>query len=100
MMEIKRCNSLEEARAEIDKLDDTIVELIAARNAYIRQLAHFKNSIDEIKAEDRISDVINRVRSRAIELDLSPNLINELYINMIDAMVDSEVAEFKNAKNF
>jgi len=99
-MEIKRCNSLEEARAEIDKLDDTIVELIAARNAYIRQLAHFKNSIDEIKAEDRISDVINRVRSRAIELDLSPNLINELYINMIDAMVDSEVAEFKNAKNF
>jgi len=99
-MEIKRCNSLEEARAEIDKLDDTIVELIAARNAYIRQLALFKNSNDEIKAEDRISDVINRVRSRAIELDLSPNLINELYINMIDAMVDSEVAEFKNAKNF
>jgi len=99
-MEIKECNSLEEARAEIDKLDDQIVELIAARNAYVRQLAHFKNSIDEIKAEDRISDVINRVRARAIELDLSPNLINDLYIRMIDAMVDSEVAEFKNAKNF
>jgi len=99
-MEIKECNSLEEARAEIDRLDDQIVELIAARNAYVRQLAHFKNSIDEIKAEDRISDVINRVRARAIELDLSPNLINDLYIRMIDAMVDSEVAEFKNAKNF
>jgi len=99
-MEIKECNSLEEARAEIDKLDDKIVELIAARNAYVRQLAHFKNSVDEIKAEDRISDVINRVRAKAIELDLSPNLINDLYIRMIDAMVDSEVAEFKNAKNF
>jgi isochorismate pyruvate lyase len=44
--------------------------------------------------------VINRVRARAIEKGLSPNLINELYIKMIDAMVDSEVAEFKNAKNF
>lgn len=99
-MEIKKCSSLEEARQEIDKLDDRIVELIAARNAYIRQLAHFKDSVDEIKAEDRIADVINHVRAKAIELDLSPNLINDLYLRMIDAMVDTEVAEFKNAKNF
>jgi len=48
-MEIKQCNSLEEARAQIDALHEQIVELIAARNAYIKQLAHFKNSIDEIK---------------------------------------------------
>ncbi len=99
-MDIKKCNSLEEAREEIDKIDDKIVELIAARNAYIKQLAHFKNSIDEIKAQDRIDDVINRMRAKAIELDLSPNLINDLYVRMIDAMVDSEVAEYKNAKNY
>ncbi len=99
-MEIKKCNSLEEVRKEIDKIDDQIVELIAKRNAYIRELAHFKNSIDEIKAKDRIDDVINRMRSRAIDLDLSPNLINDLYIRMIDAMVDTEVAEFQNAKNY
>ena len=99
-MDIKKCNSLQETREQIDKLDAQIVELIAARNAYIKQLAHFKDSIEEIKAQDRIDDVINRVRAKAIELDLSPNLINELYVKMIDAMVDSEVAEFKNAKNF
>ena len=99
-MEIKTCHSLEETRSEIDALDEQIVGLIAARNAYIRQLAHFKNSIDEIKAQDRIDDVINRVRAQAIDRDLSPNLINDLYLRMIDAMVDSEVAEFKNAKNY
>jgi isochorismate pyruvate lyase len=99
-MDIKQCDSLEEARSQIDALDDQIVTFIAQRNAYIKQLAHFKNSVDEIKAEDRIDDVINRVRAKAIELDLSPNLINDLYLRMIDAMVDSEVAEFKNAKNF
>ncbi len=99
-MDIKQCTSLDEARDQIDTLDEQIVTLIASRNAYIKQLAHFKNSIDEIKAEDRIDDVINRVRAKAIELDLSPNLINDLYLRMIDAMVDSEVAEFKNAKNY
>jgi isochorismate pyruvate lyase len=99
-MDIKQCHSLEEARAQIDMLDEQIVTLIAQRNAYIKQLAHFKNSVDEIKAQDRIGDVINRARAKAIELDLSPNLINDLYLRMIDAMVDSEVAEFKNAKNY
>ncbi len=99
-MDIKICNSLEETRTEIDQLDSQIVELIAMRNAYVKQLAHFKNSVDEIKSEDRITDVISRARAKAIELDLSPNLINELFIRMIDEMVDSEVAEFKNAKNF
>ena len=99
-MDIKKCNSLQEAREEIDKIDDKIVELIATRNAYIKQIAHFKNSVEEIKAEDRIEDVINRMRAKAIELDLSPNLINELYERMINAMVDTEVSEFKNAKNY
>ena len=99
-MDVKKCNSLDEAREEIDKIDDKIVELIAKRNAYIKQIAHFKNSVDEVKAKDRIDDVINRMRSRAIELGLSPNLINDLYVRMIDAMVDAEVAEFQNAKNF
>jgi len=100
MDEIKRCSTLDEARNEIDMVDEEIVKLIAKRNDYIKQIAHFKNSVDEVKAEDRISDVISRVREQAISMGLSPNLINDLYVRMIDAMVESEVAEFKNAKNY
>ena len=97
-MSIKQCNTLDEARAEIDKVDEEIVKLIAKRNNYIKQIAHFKTSIDEVKAEERIADVISKVRQQAIELDLSPNLINDLYVRMIDGMVESEIAEFRNAK--
>jgi isochorismate pyruvate lyase len=99
-MQIKQCNTLEEARNEIDKVDAEIVKLIANRNDYIKQIAHFKTSIDEVKAEDRISEVISRVREQAISLDLSPNLINDLYVRMINGMVESEIAEFNNAKSF
>ncbi len=98
IMEIKKCNTLDEARIEIDAVDKEIVELIAKRNEYIKQIAHFKTSIEEVKAEDRISDVISAVRQQAIELDLSPNLINDLYVRMIDGMVESEISEFRNAK--
>ena len=97
-MQIKECHTLDEARQEIDKVDDEIVKLIALRNNYIKQIAHFKTSIDEVKAQDRIEDVISRVRRQAIDLDLSPNLINDLYLRMIDGMVESEIAEFQNAK--
>jgi len=99
-MDVKQCNTLDEARKEIDMVDEEIVKLIAKRNDYIKQIAHFKNSVDEVKAEDRINDVISRAREQAISLGLSPNLINDLYVRMIDAMVESEVAEFKNAKNY
>ena len=99
-MELKTCTTLNEARAEIDKVDEEIVKLIALRNDYIKQIAHFKTSVDEVKAEDRFSDVISRVREQAIALDLSPNLINDLYVRMIDSMVESEIAEFNNAKSF
>ena len=99
-MEIKKCNTLEQARIEIDAVDREIVELIAKRNEYIKQIAHFKTNVDEVKAEERIADVIANVRAQAISLDLSPNLVNDLYVRMIDEMVESEISEFKNAQRF
>ena len=97
-MPIIQCTTLDEARTQIDNVDEEIVKLIAQRNDYIKQIAHFKTSIEEVKAEDRIADVISKVRTQAISLDLSPNLINDLYTRMIDGMVESEIAEFRNAK--
>ena len=99
-MTLKKCETLNEARLEIDKVDEKIVEMVAFRNDYIKQIAHFKNSIDEIKSEDRVADIVSRVRAKAIELDLSPNLINDMFVRMIDGMVESEIAEFKNTKVF
>ena len=100
IMNVKKCETLEEARVEIDKVDEKLVELVALRNAYIKQIAHFKNSIEEVKSEERIADIVSRARTKAIELGLSPNLINDMFIRMIDEMVESEIAEFKNAKVF
>lgn len=100
MMTLKKCETLSDARAEIDKVDEKIVELVALRNDYIKQIAHFKNSIEEIKSQERVSDIVSRVRAKAIELNLSPNLINDMFVRMIDEMVESEIAEFKNTKVF
>ena len=96
---MKECHSLAEVRNEIDVLDDQIIELIAKRNNYIKQAARFKNTIDEVKAPERIDGVIQRLRRKALELDLSPNLVADLYTMMIDEMVETEIAELRNAKD-
>ena len=97
---MKECSSLEELRTEIDKVDDQIVDLIAERNRYIRQACKFKQSVDEIKADERIDAVINRVRHRALTAGLSPNMITDIYRMMIDEMVEAEIAEFRNINTF
>lgn len=98
-MEVMTCTSLEEVRTQIDQLDDQIVELIAARNGYVKQAANFKHSVEEIKANERMEAVMDRVRLRAMEFGVSPNLLTKLYTIMIDAMVEAEISEFQNAKS-
>jgi len=97
---MKDCNTLEEVRTEIDKLDGEIVGLIAQRNAYIHQAVKFKQSVEEVKAADRVDQVIQQVRRKAIELDMSANMIEDLYRSLIDSMVESEIAEFRDKGAF
>jgi len=97
---MKTCDSLKEIRDEIDKLDDKLVELISQRSHLIRQAAKFKNSVEEVKAEDRIEFIMQRIRSHAISLGINPNMISELFTIMIDEMVETEIAELRNASNF
>jgi isochorismate pyruvate lyase len=99
-MKLHECHSLQEVRDEIDKLDDQIVELIGARNGYIKQAAKFKNTIEEVKDPKRIDEIMTKVRHKALTLGMSPNLLEEIYTIMINEMVESEISEFRNANVF
>ncbi len=97
---MQKCNSLEEVRTEIDKLDTQLVDLISERSHLIRQAASFKNSVEEVKAADRIDFILQKSRHQAIQLSINPNMISELFTIMIDEMVEMEISEFRNADVF
>ncbi len=99
-MKIKNCDSLDEVRTEIDSVDAEILHLIAKRKEYVKQAAKFKHSVEEVKAEDRVAHVVDHVRHLALTLGVSPNMVTDIYKQMIEEMVESEIAEFQNAKNF
>lgn len=96
----KKCNTLEEVRSEIDLIDTKLVDLISERSHMIRQAAGFKESVEEVKAQERIDFILQRVRHHALELGVSPNMISELFQIMIDEMVETEIAELRNSSVF
>jgi isochorismate pyruvate lyase len=92
--------SLKELREDIDRVDYEILQLIAKRKDIVAKAAFFKSSVEEIKSDDRISDVISKARHNALALGVSPELVSKIYKDMIEDMVETEIAQFRNVSNF
>lgn len=90
-----QCNSLEEVRENIDRIDNEIIKLIAERLTYVVQASAFKKSEDGVKAPNRVEAVIKKVREKALEYGANPDMVEALYREMISRFVSMEMDEFK-----
>ena len=93
-----RFASIEELRAQIDRIDRSMVELIAERGAYVRQAAQFKKSTDDVKAPQRVEQVIGKVKALACELGANPTVTEQVYRAMIAGFIAAEMDEFAARK--
>ncbi|MCW3479363.1 chorismate mutase [Neisseriaceae bacterium JH1-16] len=93
MVQSRECHSIDEVREQIDRLDRQIVALLAERGGYVRQAAGFKRNSDEVRAPQRVEQVIAKVRALAGELDADPTVVEQTYRAMIDAFIAAELAE-------
>jgi isochorismate pyruvate lyase len=87
------CNSIEEVRAEIDRLDRQIVSLLAERGGYVKQAARFKKTAADVKAPARVKQVIAKVRALAEESGANPNITEQVYRTMIATFIEAEIQE-------
>lgn len=94
-IKIMKCNSLEEVRENIDRIDDAIIQLIAERGRYVWEASFFKKSEADVKAPNRVEAVITKARKRADEYGANPDMVERLYREMISGFVNMEMKEFK-----
>lgn len=87
------CNSLEEVRVEIDRLDRQIVTLLAERGDYVKQAARFKKTSADVKAPARVEQVIAKVRALSAEMSANPEVTEQVYRAMITAFIEAETQE-------
>ena len=91
--EIAVCNSLEDVRANIDRIDRQIVAHLAERGEYVKQAARFKKSTDDVRAPQRVEQVIGKVRGLAGELGADPEVTERVYRAMIAGFIAAELSE-------
>ena len=84
------CADMEQVRAEIDRIDTALVDLIGERFTYVDRAWQLKQSPAEARVPWRIQQVINRVRTRAKEKGLPPELTEALWRQMIGWFVQYE----------
>ncbi|MFI9814915.1 chorismate mutase [Saccharothrix variisporea] len=87
--------SLDEVRAGIDAIDGQLVRLLAERQGLVKAAAAFKKDEDAVRAPDRVAQVIAKVRARAEEVGLAPEVAEAVWRAMIGAFIELELAEHR-----
>jgi isochorismate pyruvate lyase len=84
------CRDMGEVRTEIDRIDLALVDLIADRFSYVDRAWKLKSSPGEAYVPWRIQQVIDKVKGRAKEKGLPPELTEALWRQMIGWFVQYE----------
>jgi len=82
--------TLESLRTQIDGIDQTIMESLAARMKIVNKVGDQKR-LDRIKDSGREKEIIQRLVSLAAELQLSPELVKKVYPIIFEFGVQSQI---------
>ena len=90
------CKDMEEVRKEIDRIDSALVDLIGERFTFVDRAWQLKQSPAEARVPWRIQQVIDRVRTRATEKGLPPELVEALWRQMIGWFIQYEEEKLRD----
>ena len=89
------CNSVEDVRAEIDRIDKQILSLFAERHKYVEEIVRFKTDEVGIVARERKELVIEQRKNTARELGLNPVTFEKIFELLIDSNIEHELKLLK-----
>jgi len=96
----QECADMGEVRAEIDRIDACLVDLIAERFGFVDRAWQLKTNPGEAHVPWRIQQVIDKVKARARARDLPPEMVDMVgaqWRNMIGWFVQYEEEKLRSA---
>nr|WP_314260024.1 chorismate mutase [uncultured Devosia sp.] len=84
------CETKDDVRAEIDRVDQALLTLFAERHAYVTRMAQIKTDPHEARDPARIEAVIAKVRTRSLALDLDEDQAELVWRTLIDWNINYE----------
>ncbi len=84
------CETLQDVRDNIDRLDEVIVGLLAERIGYVLQAARFKETRDDVRIPKRIEFIVDRVRAHATKEGMDPDMAESIYRHIMEESIARE----------
>lgn len=86
--------NIDELRNDINLLDDELLSLFDKRFNLIKEAAFLKSNFDELRDNERIEEIIKRIRGKSLTIDLSEDLIENLWRYIIELSIKYETEIF------
>jgi len=91
------CKDLSEVRVEIDRIDNALVDRIAERLGYVERAWQLKLQLgQEANVPWRNQQVIDKIRARASEKGVPPDLCEALWRQMIGWFIQYEEEKLRD----
>jgi isochorismate pyruvate lyase len=88
------CENMTEVRANVDRIDRLLVTLMAERLNYIEQAARIKPSRDAVRDEDRIEDVIAKVKAQCDIDGFDKDMAERMWRAMMEDFIAHEFVKW------
>jgi len=81
-------------RKELDKLDDSFLNLISKRTKLVDQVLAKKNFKKDIIDQKRINIILKNIKKKSIIKKIDPKITKKIWSSMIRAYIDYEFRNF------
>ena len=88
----KKLNNI---RKKLDKLDNSLINIIKKRTLLVKDVIKLKDYKKEIVDKARINKILNNIKKKSIQKKIDPKITRRIWINMIYAYIDFERRNFK-----
>jgi len=82
-------------RKRLDKLDNSLINIIKKRTLLVKDVLKLKEYKNEIVDKKRIDKILKNIKKKSIIKKIDPKITKRIWINMIYAYIDFERRNFK-----
>ena len=82
-------------RKKLDKLDNSLINIIKKRTLLVKEVLKLKEYKSQIVDKKRINKILKNIKKKSLEKNIDPKITKRIWYNMIYAYIDFERRNFK-----
>ena len=82
-------------RQKLDKLDNSLIDIIKKRTLLVKNVLKLKENKNQIVDKKIINKILKNIREKSIKKKIDPKITKRIWLNMIYAYIDFERRNFK-----